>query len=518
MKIRISDILISISSGTLTAFSFPKFNLSFFSWISLIPIILIISKKNPKQSFLLGLISGFSFYAVLLYWIPDVPIHYGNLSLAFSILIYILLILFLALFWAFFSLTYSKIHQSFPKFVLFLAPFIWVSFEYILTHIFTGFPWGLIGYSQYKNIYLIQTASITGVYGISFILLLFQSSFIFSVNFKKKAPFFSVLTLVLIIHLWGYAIIKPIHSTDNSLKASVIQGNVPSETNWNEESPQEIYDLFDQHLELSFQAYLQGCRLIVWPELSVPLCFSCHYGIYEEFKDKLFQFVQKTECTFLLGTYESTKTKKGIQYYNTALCLSPNLSTSQYYKMHLVPFGEYTPYKKIFSFISKFTHAIGELTPGEKYSLHEFEGIKFGSPICYEIIFPNLVRRFVKIGGNFLVTITNDGWYGKSSAPYQHFSIAVFRAVENRRFLLRAATTGISGIVDPYGRILSQSKLDTKTFLLGNITPSQALTLYTKHGDVLPLASLTLSILFLILTILKRKNERKKSYQQRKIF
>ncbi|MCK4364017.1 MAG: apolipoprotein N-acyltransferase, partial [Candidatus Aminicenantes bacterium] len=128
----------------------------------------------------------------------------------------------------------------------------------------------------------------------------------------------------------------------------------------------------------------------------------------------------------------------------------------------------------------------------------------------YEIIFPNLVRKFVKKGASFLVTITNDGWYGKSAAPYQHFSMAVLRAVENRRYLLRAATTGISGIIDPFGRILSKSELMTQTYLTGNITPSQKLTFYTKFGDLLPRASLTLTAMFLILTLAKRKDERKK--------
>jgi apolipoprotein N-acyltransferase len=156
------------------------------------------------------------------------------------------------------------------------------------------------------------------------------------------------------------------------------------------------------------------------------------------------------------------------------------------------------------------THAIGNITPGTQYSLHRFKNVRFGSPICYEIIFPDLVRRFVKKGANFLVTITNDGWYGKSAAPYQHFSIAVLRAVENRRYLLRAATTGISGIIDPYGRILSKSELMSKTYLTGNITPHQKLTFYSKHGDILPFGSLTLTVIFLILAMVKRFNERKK--------
>ncbi len=158
------------------------------------------------------------------------------------------------------------------------------------------------------------------------------------------------------------------------------------------------------------------------------------------------------------------------------------------------------------SFISNFTHAIGELTPGSEYYLHEFNGIKFGTPICFEIIFPELVRNFVNKGAEFLVTVTNDGWYGKSSAPYQHFSMAVLRAVENRRYLLRSATTGISGIIDPYGRILAQSELDTEIYLSSDIYPIQDLTFYTKYGAAFPLLCLTLSGLFFILALIKKKN------------
>ncbi len=173
--------------------------------------------------------------------------------------------------------------------------------------------------------------------------------------------------------------------------------------------------------------------------------------------------------------------------------------------MHLVPFGEYTPYKKIFRFIEKVTHAIGEITPGTEPVLHTFKDLKFGSPICYEIIFPDLVRRFTEKGANFLVTITNDGWYGNTSAPYQHFANAVFRAVENRRFVLRAATTGISGLIDPYGRILAQSAIDTQTFLTGTVTPSNQLTFYARFGNAFSYLCLTLAATAFILALLKRR-------------
>ncbi len=511
MKIRWLHILLVVISGVLTALSFPKFNLSFLCWISLIPLFFALHDRSAKQSFFLGFLGGIAFNAILIYWIPAVPAHYGNLSIGVSLLIYAIFVIYLALFWALFSWFFAKIQRTFPNLIFLLAPFIWIGFEYILTHLLTGFPWGLLGYSQHNNLWFLQLASLAGIYGLSFILVLFQSLFVYSMIQKRKTPFFLGLILVLLLHFGGWMIIKNNPSMEESFQASVIQGNVSSEIQWDQISDFQIRDLFNQHLSLSSDANKQGSRLIIWPEFSVPLCFSCSYNIYPEFKYELSRFVQESGATLLLGTNETVMFQQLPHYYNTALCLHPDLSMSQYYKIHLVPFGEYTPYKKVFFFIEKMTHAIGELSSGNTFVLHQFEGKKFGVPICYEIIFPNLVRKFVKKGADFLVTITNDGWYGNSSAPYQHFAIAVVRAVENRRFLLRSATTGVSGIIDPYGRILSRTEMMTQTYLTETVAPMNTITPYTHYGDFFPLASLTLVIVFLILALVIRKNDNKKS-------
>ncbi|MBS3818612.1 apolipoprotein N-acyltransferase [bacterium] len=504
-KIKIPDIFLALLSGVLTALAFPKFQFPFLAWISLLPLLLVIVNKNAKHSFLLGLLAGISFYLILIYWIPSVPSHYGNLSWGLSLLIYLLFVLYLALFWAFFSLVTALINQRFPKIVFAVIPFLWVSFEYLLAHLLTGFPWGLLGNTQFKNIYFIQLASLVGVYGLSFVMVFFQSMFVYSFKQKKVLPFLTTLLIVGLIHGGGNLWLKKSSPSSESFTASVIQGNVSSDIYWHKIPETKKKKLFSRHLILNHKAQQNGAQLIIWPEFSVPLCFSCSYGLYLEFKEKLFQFVEKTGCTLLLGTNEINSTSGEPRYFNTALCLHPDLTMSQYHKMHLVPFGEYTPLKKIFSFIQEFTHAIGEITPGKKHILHQFQEFKFGSPICYEIIFPDLVRKFAQKGAQFLVTITNDGWYGKSSAPYQHFSIAVLRAVENRRYILRAATTGISGIIDPYGRILTRSHLLTPAVLTHKITPVETQTFYTRHGNLLPLVSLTLGGLFFILSMVRRK-------------
>jgi apolipoprotein N-acyltransferase len=507
MKIR--ELLLVLASGFITALAFPKINLLFFSWISLIPLLFVLTKKKPGQAFLLGLAGGFAFYATLIYWIPSVPAHYGNLSIPLSMLIYVVFVFVLAFFWAVFGFLFAVINRAYPRMVFVLAPFLWVCTEYMVTHVLTGFPWGLIGYGQGKNLYFVQMASVTGIYGLSFILVLFQCSFVYSIKSRTKSPFFAALALVVLIHVAGFVSIKPATATNDSFSASVIQGNVSSDITWSELSASEIENIFNQHLELSRRAHLSGSRLIVWPEFSVPLCFSCPYGIYQGFKDRLFQFASETGCTLLLGTNEKKDSEGETEYFNTALVLKPDLTVDRYFKIHLVPFGEYTPYRKVFSFITRVTHAIGDVTPGKEQKLLDYEGAKFGSPICFEIIFPDLVRRFVKKGAHFLVTITNDGWYGRSAAPYQHFAMATVRAVENRRYLLRSATTGISGIIDPYGRILASSALMTQTFLTEMITPQEKNTLYTQYGDVLPYVSLTLTIIFFILALIRRTNDRR---------
>jgi apolipoprotein N-acyltransferase len=191
LKTKARDVLLAISSGALTALAFPKFGLSFLAWISLLPLLLLVLKRTPRRSFWLGLAAGFVFYGILVYWIPSVPVHYGGLSPALSILVYLILILFLSLSWGLFGFFSARLGCRFPRTGFLLVPFVWISLEYILTYILTGFPWGLLGYTQYKNIPFIQLASLTGIYGLSFVLVFFQSGFVYSFVSRKRSPFFS---------------------------------------------------------------------------------------------------------------------------------------------------------------------------------------------------------------------------------------------------------------------------------------------------------------------------------------
>jgi apolipoprotein N-acyltransferase len=495
-------------SGVLTALAFPKFDLMFFAWISLLPLFFLLAKARPGRGLLLGWIAGASFYAVLLYWIPDVPAHYGHLPVVFSLLIHVLLVAVLASTWALFGWAFAVLRGRWSDAAFFLAPLLWVAMEYVVGHVLTGFPWGLLGVSQYQNTAFIQISAITGVYGVSFMLVLFQAYFTVSIESMKRLPFAFAAVAMAAVHLGGVlALPKPAVGAE-TFRAAVIQGNASSDTAWGRLAPEQIEAFLEEHLALSRQARRAGAELLVWPEFSVPLCFSCPEPLYVRLRSRLEDFVEETGATLVVGTIETTGQGPDRQVFNAALCLAPGRAVSRYAKMHLVPFGEYVPYKPLLGFVEKIAPAIGGLTPGKYAALHSFRDIPFGTPICYEIVFPDLVRRFTRRGARFLATLTNDGWYGRSAAPYQHFAAAVLRAAENRRFVLRAASTGISGIIDPAGRVLARSEIGTAVYLIGEVTPGAGLTFYARHGDVFAFLALTIAGLSLIVTLLKNFRKR----------
>jgi apolipoprotein N-acyltransferase len=512
----LEDLLLAAGSGLLTAAAFAGIGLFPLAWICLLPLLVVLSRRGPALSFLFSWLSGVIFYGVLLCWIPAVPHHYGKLSKGFSLVIYLVLILVLGLFWAFFGAVFGRIRQRYPAWLAFvLAPFVWVSFEYLLTFVLTGFPWGLLGYTQYRNLPLLQSATLAGVFGVSFLIVLFQCLLVLGMNLDARAPAIIGLAIFLSVHAAGLFALKKVGPGPGSFEAGVIQGNVASDIRAADLGLDEAKRRLAFHLNLTWEAIAQGAKFVAWPEYTVPLCFSCADAFDLRAKADLFSLAKTKGVTLLIGTHETMDTANGLAFFNSALCLSPDGSFSQYNKTHLVPFGEYIPYPAVFSFVEGMTSAIGKFTAGGGITLHTYKDVPFATPICYEVIFPELVRRMVKGGAGFLVTITNDGWYGRTFGPYQHFAIAAFRAVENRRFLLRAATTGISGIVDPYGRILVRSKLRTEAVLTRTITPRSKLTFYTQNGDVLPLVGLTLSFIFFILALLTRPHEQRRQRTRR---
>ncbi len=492
-QIKKKDIMLALLSGILLVPAFPPFDFYPLAWVALIPLLMALLDKGIKASFVLGMLTGLLYFGGTVYWTFNPMYFFGNIPAIPSFFLVIALCLYLAGYVGIFSMFFSFLsgRSRFPA--LLLVPVIWVTLEYLRTYAFTGFPWAVLGYSQYKFLTLIQISDITGIYGISFIVAAVNGA-IFDVTAYwpkrlSKMPLFerwpmtvglSALVLVFILSMFYGTWRLKTREDGKQVRASVIQGNFEQEKKWDANFKSEIINTYK---ELSLKASEESPYIIVWPESSVPFIFDNDNLLSRELID-----FQKTLDSYLLFGSVTLKGIKDNKYElaNSTILLSPDAEVlSLYDKMHLVPFGEYVPLKSVFPFIGKLVTAIGDFKQGREYTVMNTPSANISSLICYEIIFPGLVRRFARNGADLFVTVTNDAWFGRTSAPYQHFAMAVFRAVENRVPVLRAANTGISGFIDSRGRIISRSGIFERTVLTENlITRSSTRSFYSRYGDL----------------------------------
>jgi len=502
------DIQLILFSAILLIVSFPTIDQSFFSWVALIPLLYAVEGKGVYRSFLLGWLCGFAFYIGLIYWIVVVTTTYGKLPYPLGILVMLLLVSYLSLYFGL-TLAASQFIEKKTAFkVPTTLPFIWVTMEYLRSFLFTGFPWENLGYSQYHSLLLIQCADITGVYGISFLIVYVNSTLYLLLRGipDKKIPYKEIilaLFIVIVVALygrWQLIEIKKVTEASATMNVGLIQGNIDQNIKWNIAFREKA---ITTHQQLSLKALHENTRLIIWPESSTPFYFQSE----QDYQNRIFEIIYDSDTYLLLGSPAYALRDGRWGNFNSAFLLSPSKKIiGRYDKIHLVPYGEYVPLKRFFPFINKMVEGIGNFYPGQKISLLSLPEASFGTLICYEIIFPDLTRRFVKMGAQFLVNITNDAWFGKTSAPYQHLSMATFRAIENRRFITRAANTGISALIDVTGKIKSSSTLFTEALITGKIRLLTTQTFYTNYGDVFALlSSLFSAVLFLVALVRKIK-------------
>lgn len=489
-------LTLSILSGILLILSFPGFNLWILAWFAFVPIFFTARSLSKLKTFLLFYLCGLIFWFGTIYWL----VHVTLLGL-------IILVLYLSLYFGFLGLIFKSCRLLF-------IPAAWVVLEYIRAHLFTGFPWELLGYSQYLNLPVIQIADITGVYGVSFLIMLANISIYSAVSYqppattriKKMSPFLIVIFITL---AYGYFNIYRLSTIDYqpSIKVSVIQANIPQELKWNPNAKSYILRSYEL---LSEEAAKDKPELIVWPEAASP-------GIPGE-DDWVFEGIsgvaKKLKTPLLIGSV----TKEGENYFNSALLINREGKISgRYDKLHLVPFGEYIPLKKYLPFLETVV-PIGDITPGKDYKVFTERGAKFGVLICFEDLFPELSRQFIKSGAGFLINITNDAWYKETQAGYQHLQCSVFRAVENRVFVVRSANTGVSAFINSSGEIISTVR-DNKAkeiFVRGiasekvSFVPGK-LTFYCRFADIFVLACI-IFIFCAIIPLLKKIRTMKKIF------
>ena len=489
----IKDIFLAASSGLLIAISFPRFNLYPVAWIGLIPLLTVLKDKDKKDAFWLGWLVGVTSFIVIINWVTITMYNYGKVPVPVSYTIMFLLAAYLGLYTAIFSYLFNLIKDRSPQIRLVIGPSLWVTLELIRNYLLTGFPWAQLGYSQYEFMELIQIADITGVYGISFLIVMVNIAItetailIKKRGRKERGHYRNLIALIaipvlilIIVYSYGYIKLSSLYEAEKNIKKmriGLIQGNIEQGKKWDVKFKRETIDIY---LTLSKKAKLEGAGLIIWPETAAPFFFEQE----REYQNELTTFAKQNSVYLLIGS-PAMKGRDGL--LNSAYLISPKGDVLyRYDKIHLVPFGEYVPLKNILFFINKMVEGIGDFVPGEDYTIMKTDGARFGLVICYEIIFPELVREFVKRDANLMVTITNDAWFGVSSAPYQHFSMAVFRAVENRVPVIRAANTGITGIIDASGRIIKTTDIFAETYITDEVAISDAhkKTIYTKYGDI----------------------------------
>ncbi len=504
------SLVLAGASGLFLPLSFPKSDLGLLAWIALVPLHWALDGKSKAQAFWIGWLSGTIAFSGMMAWVVTVMNTYGKVPLVISYGILLLLAIYLGLYVGFYSAGAVWFRIMNPRYGLFAVPCLWVSLELIRTYVLSGLPWGLLGYSQYRQIEVIQIADHMGVYGVSFLIVLVNVALAEFLSWlmpllrrfrPAKLPWELVAMAALLVTLsweYGLATLSGAPTSDiprSSISVGVVQPNVDQAVKWDTAYREEILARFDRLTEQLGRA----TDLVIWPEAATPFVFE-REPVYQL---QLIALANRAQAPILFGS-------PALRFYpdrrpyllNSAYLLSPDGQLlGRYDKQHLVPFGEYIPFKSSFLFfLDKLVEGIGDfeagtgptvltLTPKPRAAAAGMAGtpprqINFGVAICYEVIFPNLVRQFAANGAEFLVTVTNDAWFGSSSAASQHFSMVVFRSVENHLAFARSANTGISGFIDPFGRIVEATPIFTEQATKATMQVWRPHTFYTRNGDV----------------------------------
>jgi len=495
--------LLAVVTGLGLALSFPYPGLHFLVWVALVPVIIASVSGSAWRRWCTGFVAGFVWRIGTLYWVAHVMITYSGMSVTTGAVVTGLLAAWMALST---GLVLLFVPFAVRHGVVGAAVFAsgWVSLEYVQTILPFGFPWSLLGYAAGGSTVMMQAADLAGVWGLSFAAVFVNVAIAQSIVRGNRARSSTVAAVVLVIAIAGYGAIHlaaaPLPGKAHGLgmqglRVAAVQGNVEQGRIWDSD---ELQSILTSHLDMTLEAVRHEADLVIWPESSVPLRSGLEAD--PSTRETLAEVARANKTTLVVGSphYESLPSGQWVATNASFLVDALGEWTMRYDKVHLVPLGEYVPLSWLFRFIRPLVDAVGSFHHGKvEQDLFADSGggiPPFAMAICYEVVFPNHMRRQVVRGATFLATITNDAWFDDTSAPYQHFSMAKLRAVENRRYLIRAANTGISGFVDPWGRVLKSTEVNQSALLLGEIWPSDQSTLYVVVGDALPLLCVALSL------------------------
>lgn len=525
----LSTYLFSALSAILLTLSFPKFNISVFIFIALIPLFYIVRhfEYNTLKITKIGLIFGVLHFATLLYWIVYTLHKYGNIHWFLGIFILLLLSLYLSIYIVIFLFISSKINAftepTFIKAVL-VATFF-VATEYLRSTLLTGFPWGLIGYPLASFIYILQFADLFGIWGLSFLIILINYHLFYLLffyqNYRQKSflldqVFFLTLYLFLIgynlysFDFWKKTLEQRLETKDLLYRVALLQGNIPQEL----KEAKEIEVSQKAYEKLLFLSLSERPQFIFFPETALPFYFAYDKKETLRFLSVLERVEDEAEWmpVIVFGTFRVASLPPYPKIHNSLLVWKGGELVDLYDKEKLVPFGEYVPLGEYLPFLRRISVVTDIIRPGSSKNLRvELEGkrVSFVPLICFESAFPQILVKRLSQEGEFVFIATNDAWFGKTSAPYQHFQKAVVRAVEGRRYVLQSANTGISGIIDPLGRVRAESLLEREEIVYGDIVLFTEKTFFVKIGYVFPILCLILTGMVIVWILLQRKGDLK---------
>lgn len=522
------NIFLALLSGVLLSLSFPPFKTGFFAYFGLVPILIFVNRaKNYRELLIYTYLSMLIFHALTLYWIGGWSSKTDPFMMIGSVALILVHPFFYWLPFIFFFLI--KRHLG-TKTALFAFPFLWNSLEYLRSVEETAFPWLTLGNTQSYYLPIIQIASIIGVYGISFIIVVFNVLIYAAYkNFRYESFRFTLNKLAIIVivlvtlFIYGKVILNDAIYDGKKIIVGVVQPDFDPWEKWEDEVNPQI----DVYLQLSDSAVNKGAELIVWPESALPVYLLS--GNYPAEVRRIKEFCRNNNVAIVTGLplvhfyFSKDQAKKDSRisrdssyYYDTyngvVLFLPDSDLIQEYGKMNLVPFAERAPYLHYLPFLGdliKWSVGISNWSVWDTQTVFNYrtrfgDSSKFSAVVCYESIFPSFNAEFVKNGVQFLVVVTNDSWYGKTSGPYQHKQYAVFRAIENRRWIVRAANGGISCIIDPYGRTIFETNLFERTFFVNDIYLNNEQTYYIQYRDLISYISLILSGVFISITYIKK--------------
>lgn len=508
------NIILSLLTGITIALALPPCKCGFLAYVALIPFFLLLENKSIGEAFRWGYVSGFCIAAACIFWIGWV-----TMPGLFGVL------LIWPLFIALYALMHAFLLQAHSLFAYVLLPFVWTTIEYLQAHTELAFPWLHLGYTQSYYLPLIQYAEITSIYGVSFWIVLLNVLFLLlwknRRNFKTAMAISVVVLLLYLAPLtYGMAVLDDAKS-DKRLKISLIQGNRDPNEKWNGDVQESNYTVYAQ---LTQGILDEQPDLVIWPETAMPFYLRSERAYLQ----RIHQLFDSTGTHLLTGAIDYEFLQDGsYEHFNSAMMIEPYYYTMQRYaKMKLVPFSEKVPYKNYFPFnvlkdllwdLGLGDYALGKeigiLQGRFRSTMHEIPRAQINRTpydyrtavaICYESVFPNHVRQYVNMGADFLIIITNDAWFGKTSGPFQHAQMAVFRAIENRREIARCANTGISCFINKYGAVRHSTPLFQQATVTDFVQLYENKTFYTRHGDVFALFATLVSCLCLCAALVKK--------------